>query len=113
MSLNKEDLLKSIALTGSVEESEAIVKVKINENLDNILDKSSGKLRLRPAKAKVFNSILSQPLELSALNPFEIRCLNCGRVISYPAWWMKIEFNVNTFHYFLCKESDSVKLECR
>ena len=112
----KSSLLKSIELSGSVENESSEVKILINKNLDNILDSGSGKVRLRPVWASKFNLILSQPGELLALSPFEIRCLHCKRVISYPAWNLRLKFDRSIMMYFLCFSEVSpliAKLDCR
>lgn len=96
-----DSLLKNIELTGSVSvESSGVVY--INKAIENITDRSSGKIRITPARINQFSLILSQPSQLSALSPLEIRCLSCGRVISYPSWWSEVKFDKNTFHYFVC-----------
>ena len=112
----KNELLKSIELSGSVNTDDRRVNIIINGELHNILDKSSGKTRIRPFKVGLFNLILSQPLSLSRLSPFEIRCLNCGKVINYPAWYYELRFDRNILVYFVCfseTSSDRVSLNCR
>jgi len=112
----KKNLLKSIELSGSVEEVVNDIKVIINGELSHVIDKSSGKPRIRPFKAKLFNLILSQPLSLGPLSPFEIRCLSCRNVISYPAWHYELKFDRNIFHYFVCfseVSSSVVSLNCK
>lgn len=110
----KDDILKSIELSGSVSEESKTIKPQINKNLDRVIDKSSGKKRLRPAIVNKFNILLTSSASLSAMNPFEIRCLNCNRIISYPCWHWASEYAVNIFHYFLCYNGkDKPGLDCR
>jgi len=99
----KTALLKSIALTGSAEASP--IKIHLNEALNNVIDMSSGKARIKPTIRNKFTLILSQPKSLEALSNLEIRCLSCKKVISYPAWWLVIKYDVNEFNYFVCFDS--------
>jgi len=100
----KESLLRNISLTGAADNT--IAKVNpIIANRDNakvILSLSSGLPKISHHYVKRFKLILTQPVSLRALNAFEIRCCLCGNVISYPAWYYKIEYAVNHFHYFIC-----------
>lgn len=98
----KNSLLRSIELGGSADSDIAPVRVIINGELNNIIDRSSGKPRIRANRVGQFNLILSQPVPLKSLSPFEIRCLNCHKVISYPSWYLELRFDRNTFHYFVC-----------
>jgi len=113
----KSSLLKQIELSGSVSEDSAIIKPHINRELSNVLDESSGKIRIKPSltnSSRGFNLILSSPASLSAINPLQIRCLNCKKVISYPAWHYVKEFARNHFHYFICfNGNERVKLNCQ
>lgn len=110
----KDDILKSIELSGSVSDDSKVIKPIINGNLDRVIDKSSGRKRLRPAISNKFNVLLASPKSLSALSPFEIKCLHCGRIIQYPCWHWASEYAVNIFHYFLCYNGkDKPGLDCR
>lgn len=100
----EREILASIATAGN---AEAKVKIIIGGNLNHILNLSSGSPRLQTNVISRFKLILSQPAKLSMLNPFEIRCCLCNRVISYPAWYYTLSFNVNQFHYFICFDSDN------
>lgn len=111
-----KDLLKSIELSGVADEASASEKHLINSNLHNVIDISSGKIRLRKSVAEKFNLIVGRPEGLKALSPAEIRCLYCRRVISYPGWYYKIEYAVNVFHYFVCfdgQSPDKPKFNCK
>lgn len=102
--MKQEDLsniLKNIELTGGVTNEPGKV-IYVNKGLDNIIDRSNGKPRISPAKVLQFNLILSQPNELNSLSPFEIRCLGCNKVISYPSWLLEVKFDKSTFFYFVC-----------
>lgn len=107
---DKNEILKSISLSGSA----SIEYQKINNivlgsrtNLNHIAGVSSGSLKVYPSISKRFNLILSIPSFLNVLSPFEIRCVLCKRVISYPCWYYSIKYAVNHFHYFVCFDSDS------
>ncbi len=113
-----EEMLRSIALAGSASESEASSKViiaSLTSGLNHIAGYSSGPLKLYPSVAKRFELILSQPTALSVLNPFEIRCTFCNKVISYPCWYYKIQYSVNCFHYFICfrNNEDKPSTKCK
>lgn len=112
----KLDLLKSIELSGSVDREVSLVTININKGLENILDFSSGRKRIRGMRATQFSLIVAKPAGLSALSSLEIRCLNCGRVISYPCWHLEVKFDRNIFEYFVCFSENSpnrVSLNCR
>ena len=112
----KKSLLQSIELSGSVSVENSSASITVNGELSNVLDKSSGKPRIRPAKVSQFHLILSQPVSLLALSPFEIRCLHCKRVISYPSWWLQVKFDRNILVYFVCFSETSpnrVSLDCK
>lgn len=96
--LNKSELLKSIELSGGVD-SLPEKKVLINSALEMVLDRSTGKTRIRPSKVKLFSLIYEN---IISGNNLDLRCLNCGKVITLPAWHLKIELNRNEFHYFVC-----------
>lgn len=97
----RQRLLKSIELSGSTIDDVAS-KQLINVNPDNVIDLSSGRPRIKPLLVGRFVFVSSQPTELAELSNLTIRCLNCGKVISYPAWWLKLEYSVSSFHYFIC-----------
>lgn len=101
----KDSILRNIGLGGAASEDTGVVKqiVAKSEHLNSILNLSSGTPRIH----KQFKLILSQPQQLEALNPFEIRCCLCGRVISYPAWYLLIRYAINHIHYFVCFDKDS------
>lgn len=105
--MNKKDLLEAIEKTGSVSIDEAMSKHKININPSHIINRSSGLPRIQTNITKKFVLILSQPEELQEINKYLIRCALCGATIHYPAWYYKIEYNVNTFHYFVCFDKSS------
>ncbi len=88
----KNEILKNIALTGDVTTQ---INPIIGGNLHAILNLSSGAPRLQTNVTSRFRLILSQPSEISVLNPFEIRCALCKRVISYPAWYYSIKYSWN------------------
>lgn len=109
------EMLKNIALSGSADSATAVIKPLINGNLNHVLNLSSGAARLQTNVIKRFSLILSQPDALIGLNPFEIRCAFCKRVISYPAWYYRIAYAVNVFHYFVCfdeKSPNCVNVHC-
>lgn len=99
-----EEILRNIALGGS---AEAIIKPIIGGNLNHVLSLSSGSARLQTNVINRFRLLLAQPSNLSVLNPFEIRCCLCKRVVSYPAWYYEVRYAVNHFHYFVCFDSAS------
>lgn len=113
--INKElqkEILSSIALKGNAESK---VKIIVGGNLNHILNLSSGAARLQTNVIDKFKLILSQPSMLAILNPFEIRCALCNRIISYPAWYYKLSYAVNQFHYFICFDagaSDKPTTKC-
>ena len=100
-----EQMLRNIALSG--DSSGARIKPIIGGNLNHILNLSSGSARLQTNVINRFKLILNQPQSISILNPFEIRCALCKRVISYPTWYYSIKYAVNHFHYFICFDSES------
>lgn len=102
----KDEILNSISYSGEAEKTVHLILGSRN-NLNHIAGVSSGSLRIYPSMIKKFNLILSQPLQLQALNPFEIRCVLCKRVISYPCWYYSIRYAVNHFHFFVCFDSGS------
>ena len=101
-----EEILKAIALTGTADIENAN-SIKIGGNLSHVLNLSSGSPRLQTNIISRFALILSIPSKLSAMNPFEIRCALCKRVISYPCWYYNVKYVVNQFHYFICFDSSS------
>ena len=110
MSLSDElarEMLKAISTTGAVHPENAVIKPVIYGSLENIMDYSSGLPRLKSKVINKFQLIIAQPLILSALSSFEIRCCLCRSVISYPAWHHDIRYNVNHFHYFICFDKAS------
>lgn len=110
---SKNDILKSIELRGAIDdnvvESNPIILGSRN-NLNHIAGRSSGLLKIYPSIAKKFKLILSKPTELAALARFEIRCVMCKQVISYPCWYYSIKYVVNHFHYFVCFDRNSPEL---
>lgn len=106
----KADILKSIALNGAASEENAEqcqIVLGSRSNLNHIADSSSGRIRLRASIAAKFRLLVKTPDALSALNPFEIRCVLCRSVISYPAWYYSVRYAVNHFHYFVCFDDTS------
>lgn len=106
------EILKNIELTG---DTTTQIKLILNGNLNHVLNLSSGTPRIQTNVIKKFNLILSQPLGLSVLNPFEVRCCLCHRVISYPCWYYEVKYAVNHFHYFVCfsaSRADKVSVNC-
>ena len=105
----KQEILKAISLEGAAlpENKTTNLILGSRNNLNHIAGVSSGTLKIYNSIASKFKLILSQPSFLSALNPFEIRCVLCKRVISYPCWYYSIRYTVNHFHYFVCFDSDS------
>lgn len=109
--IDKDLILRQIELSGSITDRIKINHL-INNNPNNVIDNSSGRNRIRTNKVDSFKLILSSPFE--AVNPLEIKCLNCGRVIKYPAWHCELQFDINHFHYFVCfAGTEKVKLICR
>lgn len=104
-----KDMLKHISLSGALETPE--VNNIISSNGNHVLEFSSGLPKIR--NSKKFSLILSIPEALKSLSSFEIRCCLCRKVISYPAWYLKEEFNINHFHFFVCFSSEkSVNSKC-
>lgn len=94
-----QQILDSITSYG---DAKTKVKHIIGGNLSHILSISSGSPRIQTNVIKRFKLILSQPKLLKRLNPFEIRCSFCSKVISYPCWYYNVKYAVNHFHYFVC-----------
>jgi len=107
--LEKQNILKSITLEGASlsENKTRHLILGSRHNLNHIAGISSGSLKIYPSISNKFKLILSQPQSLSVLSPFEIRCVFCKRVISYPCWYYSIKYAVNHFHYFVCFDSES------
>src|SRR5437899_10153039 len=105
----QQEILRSIALEGAASHERATVHLVLGSrtNLNAIAGFHSGPLRIYPSISKKFKLLLAQPAILQALNPFEIRCVFCKAVISYPAWYYSIKYAVNHFHYFVCFDSAS------
>jgi len=101
--IDKDSILAAIASGGKVNNEE----IKLNVNINHVLSFSSGAARIQTSCIRHAKLILSQPDELKALSSLQIRCMLCKRVISYPAWYYKMSFAVNQFHYFICFDSDS------
>lgn len=95
-------LLRSISLDGNTQDDTNTI---ISHNPMHIINHANGYPRINnPEK---FSLILSLPETLSSLNPFEIRCCMCRKVISYPAWYYSVKYAVNNFHFFVCFDSSS------
>ena len=105
----KEDILKSISISGVASDENKTVQIVLasRNNLNTILDSSSGLARIRTNAANKFKLLISQPLVLTGFNPFELRCVLCKKVITYPAWYLCLRYAVNEFHYFVCFDSNS------
>ena len=102
----KDEILKSIAYSGSSESAaKPIIGNKTNSN--SILDTSNGSPRISRTVTRQAALILNRPSELSAFGEAEIRCCLCSRIIGYPAWYYKLSFAVNQFHYFICFASET------
>ena len=99
-----QEILDSIVLTGT-----ASIKVNhiIDKDSSHILDLGSGAARISRTALKHFQLIISQPDLINHLSPFEIRCTLCHKVISYPAWYYEVKYDINHFHYFVCFDSSS------
>lgn len=100
----KAEILRSIQTEGVSSEDNKVFSVVIasRSNTANIINPASGTPRIRPNVLKKFELILARPAVLSALSPLAIRCCLCHKVIAYPAWYMRIQYAVNHFHYFVC-----------
>jgi len=105
----KRDILKSISTSGVslVENRSTNEMISSQKELSQIANNSSGILQIHSSAIKKFKLILSQPLALSTLSSFEIRCCLCKKVISYPCWYYDIRYAINHFHYFVCFDSKS------
>ncbi|SRR5260370_41526065 len=101
------EILRNIALSGTTETKIKPIIAHSNSGLNHILNLSSGSPRIQTNVVNRFQLILSQPQAISILNPFEIRCCLCRKVISYPAWYYSIKYAINHFHYFVCFDSAS------
>lgn len=102
----KKEMLNNIVFSGNT--TEIRNKPIIGGNISHILNLSSGSPRIQTNVIKRFEMILSQPQSLSILNPFEIRCCLCKKVVSYPCWYYSVKYAVNHFHYFVCFDTDSI-----
>jgi len=107
----KQDILNSISMSGAASKENIQTNHIIlgsRQNLNHIANNSSGLLKIYPSIAKKFDLILNQPSILSPLSPFEIRCVLCKRVISYPCWYYNKKYAINHFHYFICFDREDV-----
>ena len=112
----QDAILRAIQTEGAALEENKRVNIVLGSrvNLQHIVNLSSGMSRIKPSVSKAFTLILAQPLSLSALSTLSIRCALCGKVISYPAWYISIRYVTNWFHYFVCfDETDSSKVTAR
>lgn len=98
----RREILPNIGNSGTTDK---LVEHFINKDISKILDLGSGAARIGRTALKHCKLILVQPEVLRGLNPFEIRCCLCRKVISYPAWYYNIKYDVNQFHYFVCFDS--------
>lgn len=106
--LEKQEILDKIASQGSINEVED--HNIINGNMIHILNKASGSPRLQTNVVSRFKLLLSQPEILKDYSSLAIRCALCKRVISYPCWYYRKDYNVNKFHWFVCfSPADSSK----
>lgn len=105
--MNKD--LQTEILNSIISSGDATTKVNhiIGGYLNHVLNLSSGSAKLQTNVVNRFKLIISQPAILSLLNPFEIRCSLCKRVVSYPSWYYSIKYAVNHFHYFVCFDSEN------
>jgi hypothetical protein len=112
--INPEEILRSIETEGaSLEENKTVhLVLGSRSNLNHIAGVGSGTMKIYPSIAKKFSLILSTPESLKILHPFEIRCVMCKKVISYPAWYYNIKYSVNHFHYFVCMNDKTVNANC-
>lgn len=101
------EILRNIAISGSVEAKIKPIIASKDSGLNHVLNTSSGAARIQTHVINKFTLVLSQPSNVSFLNPFEIRCCLCRKVISYPAWYYSIKYAVNHFHYFICFDKTS------
>lgn len=110
--IDKNEVLRSIELGGASSEENKTVNVVLGSrnNLNHIAGRSSGTLKIYPSISRKFSLILSIPSALKTLTPFEIRCVMCKNVISYPCWYYSVRYNINHFHYFVCFDSGSPSL---
>ncbi len=98
----KTQILRNLELSGAADENSVVVKPTVAKSPNNILSLNSGTPRISHHYVDRFKLLLSQPLALQPLNPFEIRCCLCHKVIAYPAWHYDVRYAVNWFHYFVC-----------
>lgn len=101
----RKEILEAIESQGYIDEAPEVpsnIHLANEANIQNLIDHTSGLRKIRSAKAKEFVLILSQPTELHELWSLQIRCCLCHKVISYPAWYYRVVYNVNSFHYFVC-----------
>lgn len=100
-----QEMLRNIELSG--DSAAWSCKHLIGSNPSQILNLSSGAVRIQPHALKHFALILSQPKTLAALNPFEIHCCLCNEIVNYPCWYYEVKYAVNHFHYFVCFNSST------
>lgn len=106
----REDILNSISLTGAVEAINALnnpIILGSRNNLNQILNLSSGLPRIRTDVAKKFELILIQPSSILGIKRHDIRCCLCKKIVFFPCWYYDIKYAVNHFHYFVCFDSNS------
>lgn len=103
--MDKNEILKSIEIGGAADDENKSVKniVADSSHRQMVLSSSSGLARIN----RPFKLILSTPLALKALSPFEIRCCLCRKVISYPCWYHNVRYAINNFHFFVCFDASS------
>jgi hypothetical protein len=107
------EMLKNITISGSTETRIKPIIASHERGLGHVLNLSSGSPRIQTNVINRFILILSQPSNLNFLNPFEIRCCLCSKVINYPCWYLSIKYSVNHFHYFVCFDNSSAKLTAK
>ena len=100
----KKEILDSITKYGKTEAEE----LNVNTNIGDVVTFSSGSPRIQRTVTRKATLILGQPKELKDLSNVQIRCVLCNRVISYPAWYYKVEYAINRFHYFICFDAASI-----
>lgn len=105
----RAQILRDINLTGAADSSKAKIGIIIASRFQatNVITLSGGLPKVRPNIAKLFILLVGQPRLLEVMNPLEIRCCFCKRVISYPAWYWRQVYAVNQIHYFVCFDKDS------
>ncbi len=95
----KDEILGSILMDGvSSEENKHKTNI-LNPDSEYLISRANGRAVIRKTLLSHFTLLLKQNL---AVNPLEIRCCVCGRIVTYPVWYMVEDRTYHTIHYYVC-----------